>query len=113
MNNLEVRQLAAPAEPDDQAQLAAHFTPLADQYAVEATRHMSMSQSFVGNPSRSLGTGMSAHCKQLANLNTQSETIVRELAAYHAGLASGTPATAPSDGARFHAGGAHNRQSRS
>ena len=63
-----------------------------------------MSQSVIGNPSRNLGTGMSAHCKQLANLNTQSETTVRELAAYHAKLASGTPATPPTDGARFQSG---------
>jgi len=104
LNNLEVRQLVARGEPGDQAQLSAHFSALADRYAAEAKRHISMSQSFIGNPSRSLGTGMSAHCKQLANLNTQSETTVRELAAYHAKLASGTPATPPKDGARFQGG---------
>jgi hypothetical protein len=101
LNNLEVRQLVARAEPGDHAQLSAHFTALADRYAAEAKRHISMSQSFIGNPNRNLCTGMSAHCKQLANLNTQSETTVRELTAYHAKLASGTPATAPKDGARF------------
>ena len=104
LNNLEVRQLAARAEPSDHAQLSAHFTALADQYAAEAKRHLSMSRSFIGNPSRNLGAGMSAHCKQLASLNTQSETTVRELAAYHANLASGTPATPPKDGARFQGG---------
>ena len=104
LNNLEVRQLVARGEPGDQAKLSAHFTALADRYAAEAKRHISMSQSFIGNPSRSLGTGMSAHCKQLANLNTQSETTVRELAAYHAKLASGYPATPPKDGARFQGG---------
>jgi hypothetical protein len=103
-NNLQVRQLAARAEPGDQAQLSAHFAALADRYAAEAKRHMSMSQSFIVNPSRNLGTGMSAHCKQLADLNTQSETTVRELAAYHAKMASGTPATPPKDGARFQSG---------
>jgi hypothetical protein len=104
LNNLEVRQLVARAGPGDHASLSAHFNALADRYAAEAKRHISMSQSFVGNPSRNLGTGMSAHCKQLANLNTQSETTVRELAAYHAMLASGTPATPPKDGARFQGG---------
>ena len=104
LNNLDVRQLVARAEPGDQVQLSAHFTALAGRYATEAKRHISMSQSFIGNPSRNLGTGMSAHCKQLANLNTQSETTVRELAAYHAKLASGTPATSPRDGARFQSG---------
>ena len=104
LNNLEVRQLVARGEPGGQAQLSAHFTALADRYAAEAKRHISMSKSFVGNPSRNLGTGMSAHCKHLANLNTQSETTLRELAAYHAKLASGTTATAPRDAARFQAG---------
>ena len=104
LNNLEVRELVARAEPGDQAQLSAHFTALADRYAAEAKRHISMSQSFIGNPSRNLGTGMSAHCKQLAKLNTQSETTLRELATYHAKLANGTPATPPKDGARFQGG---------
>ena len=104
LNSLEVRQLVARAEPGDQTQLSAHFTALAGRYAAEAKRHISMSQSFVGNPSRSLGTGMSAHCKQLANLNTQSETTLRELAEYHAKLASGSPATPPKDGARLQGG---------
>ena len=83
-----------------------HFRSLslADRYAAEAKRHISMSQSFIGNPSRNLGTGMSAHCKQLANLNTQSEATARELATYHAKLASGTPATPPKDSARLQGG---------
>jgi hypothetical protein len=104
LNNLDVRQLVARAEPGDQAQLSAHFNALGDRYAAEAKRHISMSQSFIGNPSRNLGSGMSAHCKRLADLNTQSATTVRELAAYHAKLASGTPASPPRDGARFQAG---------
>lgn len=104
LNNLEVRQLVARAEPGDQAQLSAHFTALGDRYAGQAKRHISMSQSFIGNPSRNLGSGMSAHCKRLADLNTQSATTVRELAAYHAKLASGTRATPPRDAARFQSG---------
>ncbi|HZS59308.1 MAG TPA: hypothetical protein VFA43_08570 [Gemmatimonadaceae bacterium] len=104
LNNLEVRQLVARGEPGDQAQLSAHFSALADRYAAEAKRHISMSQNFVGNPSRNLGSGMSAHCKRLADLNTQSATTARELATYHAKLASGTPATPPPGGARFQAG---------
>ena len=66
LNSLEVQQLVKRAEPGDNARLAAPFTALADRYAAEAKRHTSMAQSFVGNPSRNLGTGMSAHCKQLA-----------------------------------------------
>ena len=104
LNSLEVRQLVARAEPADHVRLSAHFTALGERYAAEAKRHISMSQSFVGNPSRNLGTGMSVHCKRLADLNTQSATTVRELAAYHEKLSSGATATAPRDGARFQGG---------
>jgi hypothetical protein len=104
LNNLEVRQLVARAEPGDHARLSAHFTALADRYAAEATQHTSMAQGFIGNPSRSVGTGMSAHCKQLATLNTQSATTVRALAAYHEKSATGQPATPPREGARFQGG---------
>lgn len=104
LNSLEVRQLVARGEPADNARLAVHFSALADRYSAEAKRHVSMSQSSVGNPSRNLGTGMSIHCKQLADLNTKSATTVRELVAYHEKLAAGTPATPPRDGARFQGG---------
>jgi hypothetical protein len=104
LNSLEVRQLVSRADPADNARLGAHFSTLADRYTAEAKRHLSMSQSFVGNPSRNLGTEMSVHCKRLADLNTQSAITVRELAAYHKKLASGTPATLPKDGARFQGG---------
>ena len=63
-----------------------------------------MSQSFAGNPNRNLGTGMSVHCRRLADLNTQSATTVRDLAAYHQKLAIGNPATPPREGARFQGG---------
>jgi len=104
LNSVEVQQLVKRAEPGDNARLAVHFTALADRYAAEAKRHTSMAQSFVGNPSRNLGTGMSAHCKQLADLNTKSATQVRELAAYHQKLASGVIATPPAGGTRFEGG---------
>jgi len=104
LNSLEVQQLVKRAEPGDNARLAAHFTALADRYTAEAKRHTSMAQSFVGNPSRNLGTGMSAHCKQLADLNTKSATELRDLATYHEKLASGATATPPAGGARFEGG---------
>jgi hypothetical protein len=104
LNSVEVQQLVKRAEPGDNARLAAHFTALADSYSAEAKRHMSMAQSFVGNPSRNLGTGMSAHCKHLADLNTKSATELRELAAYHQKLASGVTAPPPAAGARFEGG---------
>jgi hypothetical protein len=104
LNTLEVRQLVARAEPADNARLSAHFSALADRYAAEAKRHISMSQSFVGNPSRNLGTGMSVHCKRLAELNTQSATTVRELAAFHEKLSTGVAAVFPPNAEKFQAG---------
>ena len=44
---------------------------------------------------------MSAHCKRLAVLNTESATAVRELATYHQKLAAGATATPPAAAARF------------
>jgi len=104
LNTLEVQQLVKRAEPGDNARLAAHFTALAERYSAEAKRQTSMAQSFVGNPSRNLGTGMSAHCKRLAELNTQSATTVRELATYHQKLAAGVAAMPPAAGGRFRGG---------
>ena len=104
LNTLEVQQLVKRAEPGDNARLAAHFTALAERYVAEAKRHTSMAQSFVGNPSRNLATGMSAHCKQLAAFNTQSATTLRELATYHKGLAVGAAATPPAAGSSFQGG---------
>ena len=106
LNTLEVQQLVKRAQPGDNARLAAHFTVLADGYVAEAKRHTSMAQSFVGNPSRNLGTGMSAHCKHLADLNTQSASQLRELATYHRKLASGAAATPPTGSASFEGGAA-------
>ena len=104
LSTLEVRQLVAHAEPNDHARLSGHFTALAERYTAEARRHTSMSKDSVGNPSRNLTTGLSAHCTRLAELNTQSATAVRELAAYHQKLAAGGTATAPTAGARFEGG---------
>ena len=104
LNTLEVQQLVKRAEPGDHARLAAHFTALADGHVAEVKRHMSMSQSFAGHPSRNLGTGMSAHCKQLADLNTQSATELRDLATYHQKLAAGAAAAVPTTGTRFEGG---------
>src|SRR4030095_3653594 len=104
LNSLEVQQLCKRPSPGDNARLAAPFAALADRYAAEAKRHTSMAQSFVGNPSRNLGTGMSAHCKRLADLNTQSATTARELAVYHEKQARGTSVSLPRDAAQFHSG---------
>jgi hypothetical protein len=104
LNSLEVKELVARGEAGDHLRLSAHFTALGNRYTAEAKRHASMSTSFVGNPSRKLSTGMSMHCKRLADLNTQSASTVRELAAYHNKLSRGAVATPPPDGARFQGG---------
>ena len=104
LNTLEVQQLVKRAEPGDNARLAAHFTALAERYVAEAKRHTSMSKAYTGNAGRQMATGMSGHCKQLADLNTQLATTVRELATYHQKLASGAAATPPTAGARFEGG---------
>ena len=104
LSHLEVQQLVARAEPADNARLGVHFSALADRYAAEAQRHIAMSQSFAGNPNRNLGAGMSAHCKRLADLDTKEASTLRQLAAYHEKLATGTPAAPPRDGARFQGG---------
>jgi hypothetical protein len=104
LNALEVQQLVKHGEPDDQARLSAHFSALGDRYAAEAEKHSAMSHGFAGNPNRSMGVGMSAHCTRLADLNTQSAATARELAAYHEKLASGRPAILPGDATRFHEG---------
>jgi hypothetical protein len=106
LSTLEVQQLITHGKPNDHERLSAHYEALAERHAGEAKRHTAMAQSFVGNPSRNLGTGMSTHCKRLAELNTQSATTVRELATYHQKLAAGAPATPPPAGAhsQAHAG---------
>ena len=105
LNALEVRQLIAHGASSDHARLASHFAALAEQYTAEATRHTAMAQHSVGNPSRNLSsTALSAHCQRLAELNTQSATVVRELAAYHQQRANGATPTAPADAAGFQRG---------
>lgn len=104
LNSLEVQQLVARAEPADHARLRAHFAALADRYTAEAARHTAMARSFGGNPNRGYGSGMSTHCRRLAELNTQSATTVRELADYHATLAGGGEAALPRGAGTFQAG---------
>jgi len=104
LNNLDVRTLVARGDPVDNDRLFVHFRVLADRYQTEAERHDAMASSFVGNPNRSSGSGMSEHCRRLAGLNRESAHTLRALALYHKKLAEGTPATVPRDGARFQGG---------
>ncbi len=104
LNAVEVQRLVARGTPDDHAQLNAHFMALADRSDASAKRHTAMSRGFVGNPSRNLTSGLSAHCTRIAALNTDQATALRELATHHATLAAGRPSTPPSASARYDAG---------
>jgi hypothetical protein len=104
LNALELQTLVASGEPGDNARLSVHFAALAEHYAAEARRHTSMSQGFVGNPNRHLGSDLGVHCKRRAELNTRSALTARELAAYHQMLAVAAPSIPPRDAARFHGG---------
>lgn len=104
LNTLEVQKLVASGEPADHARLSAHFAALSERYAAEAKRHEAMAKSFVGNPNRNTGGGLSAHCRKLAELNNQSAATLRELATYHQKLAGGTTSAPPRDAARFEGG---------
>ena len=105
LTNLEVRQLIARGEPAHHARLRGHFTALADQYEAEAKQHNAMAGAFIASPSVRVRAQSSAdHCKRLERLATESAATVRELAAHHGRLATGTPSTAPSNSARFEAG---------
>ncbi len=104
LNALEVRQLVARGEAADGVRLGAHFRALGEQYAAEARRHSAMGKSFGGNPTRSLGAGMSMHCQRLADLSTRSADTVRQLANFHDPARADAPATRPADAAKYEAG---------
>lgn len=104
LNIVEVQKLVASETPVDHARLASHFTALADQSAGEARRHQTMARSFGGNPSRQLGTNMTAHCNRLAGLNTEAASTLRELAAHHNKLAAGASSTVSPKAAPYQSG---------
>jgi hypothetical protein len=104
LNTLEVRTLVARGEPVDNDRLFVHFRALSERYESDAERHESFARSFVGNPNRSSGGGVSERCRRLAELNRQSAKTVRALALYHKKIADGAPATLPHGGARFQGG---------
>ncbi len=104
LNTFDLQMLIGSGEPADNARLSAHFGALAERYAAEAARHTSMAQSFAANPNRNTGSGMSAHCRKLAELNTESAATLRELAAHHERLAAGSASTPPRGAGRFYSG---------
>src|SRR5688500_1852823 len=83
LNDVEVRRLVASEAPADHTRLSGHFTALADRYSAEARKHEAMARAGAGNPNRNTSAGMSAHCRRLAELNTESASTLRELATHH------------------------------
>lgn len=105
LNSLEVQELIKRAEPADHARLEVHFAVLAEQYAADAKRHSAMAQSFIASPIRRTAANAAAdHCKRLEQLNLKSAAALRELAAYHEGLAAGNASAVPRGAARFEGG---------
>ncbi len=104
LNSLDVMQLVARAEPADQVRLGAHFSALADQYAIEATRHEHMARSFAGTSKPQLDASMTMHCRQLTAFALESAATLRELAAYQAQLGHGITSQTPANGTRFYTG---------
>lgn len=104
LSTLQVQKLVTSDAPADHAALSTHFAALGDRYAAEASRHEAMARSFVGNPNRNTGGGMSLHCRRLSELNSQSAATLRELAIHHQALAGRAPSAPPRDAARFEGG---------
>ena len=95
LNSVEVKRLVTEGTPAANATLAKHFAALADKYAAEAAAHRVMANAYTGNPNHSLGGGMSLHCRNLAELATDSAKNAREIATYHTALAAINDREAP------------------
>lgn len=105
LNSFEVQQLIKRGDPDDHARLSVHFGVLAEQHALDARRHTAMARAFIAQPARRAAVNASAdHCKRLAELNEQSATTLRELAAHHEALAAGKSSVAPRGATPFESG---------
>jgi hypothetical protein len=104
LNVIEVQKLVNSGAPADNAQLAAHFSALADQSASEAKRHEAMASGFGISLNRQLGTNMAPHCNRLAKLSEEAAATLRELAAHHTRLAAGVPSVAPPNAAAYQSG---------
>jgi hypothetical protein len=84
----ELRDLAASARTaGDHLALADQFLTLSERYRAEVTRHTSMAQMTIGNPSRNLSTGMAAHCDRLVKLADEAADTAERAAALHSELA--------------------------
>jgi hypothetical protein len=104
LTSIEVRQLVASGQRDDDARLRDHFAALAEMYSAEAARHTTMARTLQANLNHALVVSPDAHQMRLAKLAATSAVTVRELSVYYNLLASGITSPAPNDSARFEAG---------
>lgn len=104
LTSVEVKVLAARAQPNDHARLRDHFAALADKYALDARRHMAMAQVLTGNPNHPPAVSPGVHHVRLADAATQSATTLRELSEHHGRLAAGQTSQVPVNSARFENG---------
>jgi hypothetical protein len=64
-----------------------------------------MAQAFIASPiGRTTANSAADHCKRLEQLNLKSAATLRELAAFHEGLAAGKASAVPHGGAPFEGG---------
>jgi hypothetical protein len=104
LSTLQVTQAITSGQPADHARLRDHFGALAERYTADAAQHAAMANAYAGNPNRTSGAGLAAHCRHLGQLATDAATTLRELAEHHNNLAAGVASVAPADGKRFEAG---------
>ena len=104
LTSIEVKELVARAEPNDDARLRDHFAALADSYALDAHRQKAMAQVLTGNPNHPPAASPGIHHLRLADAATQSATTLRALSDHHGRLAAGLPSQAPVNSARFENG---------
>ncbi|MGE0444095.1 MAG: hypothetical protein AB7P99_02625 [Vicinamibacterales bacterium] len=102
LSSAEVRQLITRGQPADHARLSAHFAAQADRYAADARRHSTMQPAFSGNSKLAhMAASQAAHCKQLAERNSESAALLKELAAHHAKESAGAVSAPPKGSERF------------
>jgi hypothetical protein len=101
LNILEVRSLAARANPDDHARLRDHFAALAETYHRDAARDKARATSLIGNPNRQSHGAPAAHFERLAEQSRRIALALTELASHHGRLAAGYASTQPADAAKF------------
>lgn len=104
LTSIEVKELAARAQPADHARLRDHFGALADTYSVAAERDKATAQVLTGNPNHPPAVSPGIRYLRRGDAAIQSASTLRELSAHHGRLAAGQTSQAPANSARFENG---------